>query len=148
MSYSVAISTMLAETLTRFASLNSHQLAGHIANLDFWLAEVNHCIAVLDGHRRRYEAMKAAQVRYATDHSTREYSYLCDGYCPDCAEGDTASPPKRIPHGQFKDAVWTLRDAAYQFLLRCHKAGLIDEAKLCAAADTVGTGVDVADLRR
>ena len=37
MSYSSDIASILAEQLARFVTLNPHQLAGHVPNLDFWL---------------------------------------------------------------------------------------------------------------
>ena len=60
MSYSTEISKTLTETLGRFATLNPHQLAGHVANLDFWLGETKHCINVLEGYRKRFEVMAGA----------------------------------------------------------------------------------------
>ena len=55
MSYSSQIADLLAAQLTKFVTLNRHQLAGQASNLDFWLLEVRHCLAVIDGYRERFE---------------------------------------------------------------------------------------------
>jgi len=57
-------------------------------------------------------------------------------------------PPKRIPHGQLTESVRALRDVAYRFLVRCYRAGFMDEARFREAAESVGTGIDLADLDR
>ena len=148
MSYPIEISKALTETLARFVSLNAHQLAGHAANLDFWLGEVKHCIEVIEGYRRRFEVMKAAQMAYVAEKRTMEFSYRCEGYCPICAEGESALPPRPIPEGQLREALRALRDAAYHFLVRCYRTDFFDETRLRQAADSVGTGIDVGDLKR
>jgi hypothetical protein len=143
MAYSTEISATLTATLARYATLNRHQLAGHVANLDFWVDEVQHCVAVLDGYYRRFEALKAAQVKYAQQRHTIEFS-LED---PGGASGPAAAP-KAIPNSELQSARRDLTDAAYRFLLRCYKLDFIDEARLRSAVDTIGTSIDVADLRK
>jgi hypothetical protein len=61
MSYSSQIADLLAAQLTKFVTLHRHQLAGQAANLDFWLVEIRHSLAMIDGYRERFERMKAAQ---------------------------------------------------------------------------------------
>jgi hypothetical protein len=149
MSYSTEISKTLADTLTGFVSLNSHQLVGHAANLDFWLVEVRHCVEVIEGYRKRFDAMKSSQVRYVTERGTLEFSHRCgDDFCPICAQGQSVSPPRPIRDQELKEAVRELRDAAYHFLVRCYRAGFIDEARFREAAESIGTGIDVCDLKR
>jgi len=148
MSYSTEISKILAETFGRFATLNSHQLAGHAVNLDFWLAETRHCFEVIEGYRRRFEAMTAAQTRYVAEKHTMEYRHTCQGFCPICDKGTPAEPPRRVPKEDLNNTLRELREAAYRFLVRCHKTGLIDETQFRQAADSIGTSVDVNDLGR
>jgi len=62
MSYSTGLAKILTNNLTRFATLNAHQLDGHAANLDFWLAESRHCIDVIDRYAKRFATMKAVQL--------------------------------------------------------------------------------------
>lgn len=141
MAYSTEISATLTATLARFTTLNRHQLAGHVANLDFWLSEVQHCTAVLNGYYRRFEAMKSAQVKHTQERHTIEYS-LDDP----CCTGAPASPPKTIPNTELELARRVLLDAAYQFLLRCYKCDFINADRLRSAADAIGTSIDVAEL--
>jgi hypothetical protein len=42
MAYLTDISKILADQLTKFATLDRHQLAGQAANLDFWSDELRH----------------------------------------------------------------------------------------------------------
>ena len=62
MSYSTELAKILTNNLTRFATLNVHQLAGHAANLDFWLAEARRCIEIIDGYATRFATMKEASL--------------------------------------------------------------------------------------
>jgi hypothetical protein len=142
MPYSTDMAKLLADQLAKFVTLNRHQLAGHVANLDFWLAEVRHGLEVIDGYGRRFEQLKAAQQRYVAEHRTKEFS-LCD---PCCTERP-AAPPQRIPDGELRKARRSLCDAAYRFLVRCFNEGLITEAALRAACGDLGIGVEASDLR-
>ena len=54
MAYSTDLADLLAAQLTRFVSLNRHQLAGQVANLGFWIAEVAHCFEVIDRYGERF----------------------------------------------------------------------------------------------
>jgi hypothetical protein len=58
MAYSSDVTRTLTVQITKFVTLNRHQLAGHVASLDFWIAEVRHCLGVIDGYDRRFEQMK------------------------------------------------------------------------------------------
>lgn len=149
MSYSTDIAKTLTETLARFATLNPHQLAGHVANLEFWLSEARHCIGVIDGYGKRFDAMTAGQKNYVAENHTLEYRNICGDFdCSICAEGRTPTLPHRVPHGALKNSLQALRDAAYHFLVRCYEAGFIDETSLREAADSIGTGIDLSDLKR
>jgi hypothetical protein len=73
MAYSSDITKTLTIQITKFVTLNRHQFAGHVANLDFWVAEVRHCLDVIDGYDRRFEQMKTAQMKHISDHGTVEF---------------------------------------------------------------------------
>ena len=64
MSYTEEIVRPLIETLSKTAGLPTFQLAGHVPNLDFWIAEVRHALAVIDGYPKRFEDMVAAQREF------------------------------------------------------------------------------------
>ena len=66
MPYSCDIANLLAGQLEKFVTLNRYQLAGHVPNLEFWLAEVRHCLEVVDGYGPRFECLKAAQITRRT----------------------------------------------------------------------------------
>ena len=120
MAYSVEIANLLAKQLERLASLNRHQLAGQVANLDFRVAEVIHCRGVLDGYRTRFGRMKAAQTEYVSTHKTVAFD-LRD---PDIAQ--SAPPPRPVPDADFKQVRRSLNDAAYRLLIRCqNEAGFL-----------------------
>jgi hypothetical protein len=148
MSYSTEISQTLTNTLNRFVTLNPHQLSGHAGNLDFWLDEIKHCIKINEEYRKRFEAMKTAQIRYVSAKGTLEFSKVCNGYCPICAEGKSAKPPRSVPDTEIKETLRALRDAAYTFLIHCYKTGFIEEVKLREAMDYIGVSIDIRDLNR
>jgi hypothetical protein len=143
MAYSSDIAKILADQLTRFATLNRHQLAGHVANLDFWTAEVRHCLDVIDGYGKRFEQLKAAQARYVTEHGTVEFLLRDPRHTQ-----QAAAPPKRVPHSELEGARRGLCDAAYHFLVRCFHQGFIEEAALRQMCDRLGIGVEASDLRQ
>ena len=73
MAYTTDIAKILTDQLARFVTLNRHQLAGHVPNLDFWLAEVRHCLDVLDGYNTRFNKLRDGQVTHVSEHHTIEY---------------------------------------------------------------------------
>src|SRR5262245_37196166 len=121
MSFSTDLAKLVTDQVSRFVTLNGHQLAGHVANLDFRTAEVRHCLQVLDGYGKRFRSMRAAQQKHVAEHHTVEFA-LDD---PCCTQGKPA-PPRMVPDGELKDARLALSEAARRFLARCHREGLID----------------------
>jgi hypothetical protein len=142
MAYSIDISKTLAEQFAKFATLNRHQLAGHVANLDFWIDELRHCLKVIDEYKSRFERMKSAQNQYAADHKTQEFD-LRD---PCCIRG-SASPPKRVDHKEIKEARQTLCDALYRFILRCYNESLIVEKTFTQTLHIFEIGIEPTDLK-
>ena len=142
MAYLIDISNLLTKTLERFATLNRHQLAGHVANLEFWTSEVRHCLAVLDGYKSRFERMKDAQLRYIKDHQVIQFDLE-----EPCVRGP-ASPPTRVNDGEIRETRRQLCEAFYRFLIRCHNESFMSEVTLRDTADSLGIGVEVTDLKR
>src|SRR5262245_27765363 len=98
MSYSTDIANILANQLTKLSTLNRHQLVGQIVNMYFWLAEVRHCLRVLDGYQARFDKLNKAQTDYTREHKTTEF--FPDDPCLHWpAEG-----AKRVPDREMKDA--------------------------------------------
>ncbi len=130
MQYSCDIAKLLTAQLEKFVTLNRHQLAGHVPNLDFWLAEVRHCLEVIDGYGPRFERLSGAQNRHTAGHLR------------------PAVRPKRVSDTELREARRLLCEATYHFLVRCLHEGMIDEATLRQACDRLGIGVEASDLRK
>ena len=143
MAYSSDISKVLTDQIAKLATLNRHQLAGQLANLDFWAGEVRHALEVIDGYGRRFEAMKTAQMKFVADHGTVEFD-LDDP----CCTRTTAAPPRRVPSQELGEARRRLCDAFYRFLIRCLHEGLIDERALRRVCGGLEIGVESSDLRK
>lgn len=146
MVYSVDRANAVASQLERLASGYVHHLVGHFANAEFWLDEVRHALKVLEDYEHRFQVLHAAQTKWIEDHGT-----LVPDPCPICGGACEfgpvkPAPPKRIPARERNGAVQRLRDAAYHFLLRSHRAGFLDREALRDACASVGTSVDLADL--
>jgi hypothetical protein len=141
MSFSENMAKVVADQLTRFVTLNNHQLAGHVANLDFWIAQARHALAVIDGYQERFRRLKAGQGEYVAAHQSR----LPSPFDPDL----TGPPalPRRVPDASLREARRSLVDAMYRFLVRLYRDMLISESQLRALCGDLGIGVDPADLR-
>ncbi len=111
-SYVESISTPLIETLNHSAGLPANQLAGHVANLDFWIGEAKHCLAVIDGYRERFDRLRVGQAEYERQHDVVG-----------------AAPPLR--RGAKEHTRQDLRggvcDAIERFLVRCRRENLLSE---------------------
>jgi hypothetical protein len=107
------------------------------------MAEVRHCLDVIDGYNRRFEQMKAAQTKHTSEHGTVEFS-LDD---PCCTQG-LASPPRRVLGADIGEARRNLCDATYRFLVRCFSEGLINEDVLRRTCGCLDIGVEACDLRQ
>lgn len=148
MSYSTVRAERLAETLERFATLNVYQLVGHVPNLEFWLAEAEAAVAVLDGYGARFRAMQRAQEDWVKAHHVR-----ITPFCPICGGGcefgpRRPDPPRRVPSAQIEEARRTLREALRRFLLRLYRIHMLDRLTVTDAAARIGTGFEPDELER
>ncbi len=143
MAYSTEIANVLTHQLAKFVTLNRHQLAGQVANLDFWLDEVRHCLAVLAGYSQRFEQLKAGQQKYVSRHHTIEFKLR-----KPCSTQQPAAPPKRMSHDVLSAAQQSLRENTYRFLVRCFNDGFIAKAKLRRICDGLEIGIEASDLKR
>jgi hypothetical protein len=149
MAYSIERADQVAIQLEKFSTSFAHQVAGQFANLAFWLDQVIHAIAVIDGYPKRFEAMNAGQQAWVTNHDTMVGSYCrhCGGACELEPALGPPNAPRRIDARQMDAAKRRLKDSAYHFLVRCHRNGLLDKAELIAACERIGTSVDFADIK-
>ncbi len=111
MSYLEEITAPLTKVLSHHAQLPASQLAGHAANVDFWMAEVAHRLMVIDGYQKRFKAMREAQLQHPGAH----------GVVP---------PPQRSTSDEDrKTLARDLRDAAHSLLDRLEREALIDQTR-------------------
>ena len=73
MSFSENMARVVADQFARFVTLNTHQLAGHMANLDFWVAQARHALEVIDDYEPRFRRLKSAQDQYVAEHRTQPF---------------------------------------------------------------------------
>jgi hypothetical protein len=127
-SFSTDMAKLVADQLSRFVTLNPHQLAGQLENLDFWLAEVRHALTVLDGYGVRFVRLHAAQERFVAAHEITASVIDPSGVTE-------RRPPQvhRIPDRELRQARRALVDAATKLLERCRTEGLIPDSVVTAA---------------
>src|SRR5256885_13633016 len=70
-SFSTDMAKLVADQLSRFVTLNPHQLAGQTANLDFWLAQARHALGVIDGYGVRIARMGDGQQQCVAAHDAK-----------------------------------------------------------------------------
>jgi hypothetical protein len=122
-SFSTEMAKLVADQLSRFVTLNPHQLAGQVENLDFWLGEVRHALAVIDGYGVRFVRLHAAQERYVAANNVTASEVG--------PAGVSERPPpavRRIPDRELRQARRVLVEAATRFLERCQTEGLVADA--------------------
>ncbi len=132
MSYSTDVAKLIEEQLERFVTLNRHQLVGHVANLDFWLAQVRQAFAILDGYGERFVRMHTAQEQYVEQRGTVEFELERH------SSEYRASPPRRVPDNVLRKARQTLTTAVTRFLNRCKEEGLIADSDVTKACQDLG----------
>lgn len=147
MSYVTDVANLLTDQLARFITLNRHQLVGHVANLDFWLNEVKHALAVIDDYKPRFERLQAAQQEYMVRHQTIVYD-LEGGDLDERPRKLPGKPLKRLSHHELQEARRSLCDTTYRLLVWCYDDEFVDEARLREACRVLDIGVDADDLRR
>lgn len=47
----------LCRVLDHCAQLDRRRLAGYVANIDFWVGELRHCLMAVDGYAQRRQKM-------------------------------------------------------------------------------------------
>lgn len=110
----------LADSLTRVlghgAGLSPHRVAGYAANGEFWLGEIEHCFAVLDGYSKRFYAMRHATNAYAADHPLD----------PQRADSDTGTTGN-LKDFEIKELRESVATAARAFFRRCAELALLPD---------------------
>ncbi len=109
MSYSEVLAQVVAGQLARFVTLNRYQLAGHVANLNFWAAEARHTLDVLDGYQERFRRLKTGLAEHVATHNTVTFLPF---------DPDISGPPaplRGVPDRDLREARRQVVDATYGF---------------------------------
>jgi len=115
MPYVEDITETLISTLTHTGGLRAHQLAGHAANLEFWVGEVKHAFDVIDGYGERFKKLQDAE---------RIANPVVDLFRP-----SKLLRPGISDH-ELKELRRRLIDSVSLVLSRCYKEGLVSEIEL------------------
>jgi hypothetical protein len=134
LSFSTDTANLVADQLSRFVTLNRHQLAGQAANLDFWIAEARHALAVIDDYGARFVRMHAAQEHSVRQHEATKFELGA----PDPSAERRTTLPRRVPDCELQKARRSLVEAAVRFLDRCGHDGLVPERELADARRALG----------
>ncbi|WP_437973493.1 hypothetical protein WMF11_32155 [Sorangium sp. So ce295] len=146
--YSIARAELIAEQIGRFATQHVHQLAGHHANLAFWIAEATAAVRAIDEYQHRFRQLQDAQLSWVRQHDTKitRYCPICRGACEFGPQ--TPDRPRRVPSEDLAAAREAVRGAVRQFLVRLYHAGFVSEAEVRRSADLVGASIEQEDLER
>jgi len=146
MIYTIEKANLIANQLKKFTTGYTHHVVGHYANLNFWLNEVVEALNAIDEHKDRFDGIYAAQKKWTEDHGTVVYDYcpVCQGKC----EFSDGKPilPKRKHRIEKVNSRKELVNAAYYFLTRCYRIGLLSQEELKSKCDLIGTSIDLNDL--
>lgn len=146
MQYSIERANLLTEQLRQLSSRHPFQLAGHHANLDFWLAEAYDAIRALNGYNARFRKLRDAQVSWVRTNQVRVLSYcpICKGACEFGSQ--TPPAPIRTPSEDIDTAKLALRKAVVKLLVRFHHIGLITETEVRSGAAQIDAPFDREDF--
>ena len=125
-----------------FATQHLHQLAGHHANLEFWVAEAASAIRVIDEYSQRFVRLHDAQLAWVRESNTK-----ITRYCPICGGGCEFGPqtpprPQRVDSEELNAARESVRRSTRQFLVRLYQARFITDAQLRQHAQIVGMSIE------
>lgn len=131
---------LVTKQLAKFVTLSRHQLAGQLANLEFWTSEVRHALAIIDGYEKRFEGLKRAQTKYVAEHQTGQFG-------PNDSDSSIDLPTiaKGIRKVELEKVRAELCHAARQFLLRGYHEGLLDAEESRKACAEAAIGFDPSD---
>ena len=146
--YSIARAELIADQIGRFATQHLHQLAGHNANLGFWISEAEVLYGRSTQYQQRFKRLQQSQVAWVREHDT-----TITRYCPNCRGGcefgpQTPDRPQRVPSEDLSASRDAVRRTVRQFLVRLYDAGFISEAEVRQHAESVGASVEPEDSER
>lgn len=152
MAYSLEIAGAVSRTVGKFTTLNNYQLAGHVANLDFWIRQVKNALDAVDGYSKRQRTLEQAQKQYIDAHDTRQFSKeqmeLHREFPSEPLPGKVTPDRWRIDSETLKAKRREVVDSFYRFLLRCHKEELIHDEDARRMLSECGIGIEPGDFRQ
>ena len=150
MTYSIKQAEIIADQLERLATQNTHQLAGQVANIDFWIAEAVHAVHTIDDYPARFRRLHDAQVGWVEAHGTQVSNYCpqCEGVCEFGPETEPPPAPGRIDARELAAARDAVRRGSRRYLFRLYRTHFLDEDRVREACDQIGIGVEPEDFNR
>ncbi|MBK8256938.1 MAG: hypothetical protein IPK82_30225 [Polyangiaceae bacterium] len=145
--YSIARAELIADQIGRLATQHLHQLAGHHANLAFWLSEAAAAVRTIEDYPHRFKQLRDSQLSWMSEHKTKIVPRcpICRGVCEFGPQ--TPDRPHRVPAEDLHAARDAVRRSVRQFLVRLYQAGHLTEVEVRNAADMVGASIETEDLR-
>jgi hypothetical protein len=153
MPYTIEIADAVVRTIGKFVTLNNFQLAGHVANLEFWTEQVKSALQAIDGYPKRQRALEGAQKEYIKRHDTREVDAETLALHREFPNDPCYVPPvvapnrNRIDSETIKAKRREVVDSFYRFICRCHREGILQSSEARRALGSCGIGVEPGDLR-
>jgi len=125
MSFSTELAKLVTDQLSRLVTLKSYQLAGQVANLDFWLSHVRNALATIDGYGVRFVRMNGGQEQYIATHGPPEFTHKDDWH----TTTEKVIAPRRVPDRELRKARRELMESVIRFLKCCHQEGLLTDSQ-------------------
>ena len=135
MSYVEDITETLIGTLNHTGGLRVQQLAGHAANLEFWVGEVKHALDVIDGYGERFKNLREGERNAA-----ERIGPIVDIFRP-----GKPLRPGASDH-ELKELRRRLIDSVSRVLRRCYEEELVSETELDEYGERLG--LDSRELKR
>ncbi|QHI38457.1 hypothetical protein IMCC3317_38500 [Kordia antarctica] len=144
--YTIEKAYLITEQLRKFTTGYTHHVVGHFANIDFWIHEVIEALKAIDEHKKRFDNIYNTQKYWTEEHGTIVHGYcqICNGRC-EFSDGKPTLPKLKYKSEKI-DSRRELVDAAYFFLARCYRIGLLTSEDLKKRCDSIGTSIDPNDL--
>ena len=150
MIYTIEKANLVAIQLKKLTTGYTHRVVGHFANIDFWLQEVITAQRTIDSYGFRFNNIRDEQKEWIDNHDVRVHDYcpICRGAC-ELSTGNPLLPPlpRRMSSSELDATRKELVNAAYYFLARCYRIGLLDDSGLKQKCDLIGTSIDPNDLK-
>jgi hypothetical protein len=127
--------------LSKLTKLGPHQLAGHVANLEFWVAQARSALLAIDSEQERHQRGKSAQLQHAMQNR------ITDSIPGEPTTDRLPDDPKQTPSVALNAARRWVKDATYRFLVRCFHDGLIAAEQVRAICNDLSIEVERSDLR-